>query len=306
MSLKVFSHDGAVALASIYRDTRIYHGTDRSGTCSKCHKTKKCHSKNSFVTLSNVIKLRKCCSANTFHWADLCKAFLVEAKWCFDKETPTFEAYLENAWRSVSGVVILVHAYFLMTQTITKEALDSLQAYHSLLECSSIIFRLTNDLGTSKLCKMRSTRMAELERGESANSILCHMKENGVSEQFARKHISNFIDETWKKMNKDQVIHYPFEKSFVETTINLARISQCTYQHEDRYGSPDSQAKNQGLSVIIESITLIEKQKASRLAIVVDTPFLTDLKTWTSSFVHSMIALLCQLLITECHLHTHV
>ncbi|THG01390.1 hypothetical protein TEA_013428 [Camellia sinensis var. sinensis] len=79
----------------------------------------------------------------------LCKAFLVEAKWCFNKETPTFEAYLENAWRSVSGV-------------------------------------------------------AKLERGESANSILCHMKENGVSEQFAWKHISNFIDETWKKMNKDQ------------------------------------------------------------------------------------------------------
>ncbi|CAL5394358.1 unnamed protein product [Camellia sinensis] len=83
-------------------------------------------------------------------WADLCKAFLVEAKWCFNKETPTFEAYLENAWRSVSGVVIQVHAYFLMTKTITKEALDSLLAYHSLLECSSIIFRLTNDLGTSK------------------------------------------------------------------------------------------------------------------------------------------------------------
>ena len=43
MSLKVFSHDGAVALASIYRGTRIYHGTERSGTYTKCHKTKKCH-----------------------------------------------------------------------------------------------------------------------------------------------------------------------------------------------------------------------------------------------------------------------
>nr|ANB66347.1 terpene synthase 2 [Camellia sinensis] len=181
-------------------------------------------------------------------WADLCKAFLVEAKWCFNKETPTFEAYLENAWRSVSGVVILVHAYFLMTKTITKEALDSLQAYHSLLECSSIIFRLTNDLGTSK---------DELERGESANSILCYMKENGVSEQVARKHISSLIDETWKKMNKDRVIDSPFEKSFVETAINLARISQCTYQHGDGHGSPDSQAKNRVLSVIIEPITLM-------------------------------------------------
>lgn len=62
ISLKVFSHDGAVALASIYRGTRIYRGTDRSDTCSKCHKTKKCHQKNSFVALSNVTKLRKCCS----------------------------------------------------------------------------------------------------------------------------------------------------------------------------------------------------------------------------------------------------
>ena len=62
MSLKVFSHNGAVALASIYRGTCIYRGTDRSGTCSKCHKTKKCHQKNSFVALSNVTKLRKCCS----------------------------------------------------------------------------------------------------------------------------------------------------------------------------------------------------------------------------------------------------
>ncbi|KAI7980749.1 hypothetical protein LOK49_Contig111G00009 [Camellia lanceoleosa] len=183
-------------------------------------------------------------------WADLCKAFLVEAKWCFNKETPTFAAYLENAWRLVSRVVILVHAYFLMTKTITKEALDSLQAYHSLLECSSIIFRLTNDLGTSK---------AELERGESANSILCYMKENGVFEQVAQKHISNLIDETWKKMNKDRIIDSPFEKSFVETTINLARISQCMYQHGDGHGSPDSQAKNRVLSVIIEPITLMEK-----------------------------------------------
>ena len=90
------------------------------------------------------------------------------------------------------------------------------------------------------------------------------MKENGVSEQVARKHKSNLIDETWKKMNKDQVIHYPFAKSFVETTINLARISQCTYQHGDGRGSPDSQAKNRVLSVIIEPIPLMEKQKLIR------------------------------------------
>lgn len=43
MALKVFSYDGVVTLASIYRRTSIDRCTDINDTCSKCHKTKKCH-----------------------------------------------------------------------------------------------------------------------------------------------------------------------------------------------------------------------------------------------------------------------
>ncbi|KAG5551781.1 hypothetical protein RHGRI_010010 [Rhododendron griersonianum] len=187
---------------------------------------------------------------STRAWVDLCKAFLVEAKWCFNKETPTFKAYLENGLVSISGLLILVHAYFLLTDTITKEALECLEkkeSYHPLMECTSLIFRLSNDLGTSK---------AELERGESVNSILCYMHETGLSEQEARKHIRKLIDEAWKKMNKERVaVDSPFEKSFIETAFNLARIAQCSYQNGDGLGAPDNQAKNWVLSVIIEPIT---------------------------------------------------
>lgn len=84
-------------------------------------------------------------------WADLCEAFLVEAKWNNEKHTPAFDEYLENAWRSVSGVVILVQAYFLMEQNITEEAMEDLGRYHDLLKWSSMIFRLCNDLGTSSV-----------------------------------------------------------------------------------------------------------------------------------------------------------
>ncbi|XP_058210693.1 tricyclene synthase EBOS, chloroplastic-like isoform X3 [Rhododendron vialii] len=186
-------------------------------------------------------------------WADICKAFLMEAKWCSNKsETPTFKAYLDNALISVSGVLMLVHVYFLLTETITKEALECLEKkYHPLVECSSLIFRFSNDLATSK---------AELERGESANSILCYMHEIGVSEQEARKHISSLIEETWKKMNKERVAaDSPFEKPFIETAFNLARIAQCTYQYGDGHGAPDNKAKNRVLSVIIEPITLVQR-----------------------------------------------
>jgi isoprene synthase len=83
------------------------------------------------------------------------KAFLQEAKWSQKKELPKFEEYLKNGWVSVSGVVILTHAYFLMNHTITKEALESLDNnYHVLLQRPSIIFRLCNDLGTSTVISL--------------------------------------------------------------------------------------------------------------------------------------------------------
>ncbi|TKY66941.1 Tricyclene synthase EBOS [Spatholobus suberectus] len=180
-------------------------------------------------------------------WSDMLKAFLQEAKWCRDKHVPKFGDYLNNAWVSVSGVVILTHAYFLLNHSITKEALESLDNYHALLQRPSTIFRLCNDLGTSK---------AELERGEAASSIVCYMRESGASEEGAHKHIHNLLNETWKKMNKDRVTHSPFPKPFIETAINLARISQCTYQHGDAHGAPDSTAKNRIRSLIIEPIAL--------------------------------------------------
>jgi isoprene synthase len=76
---------------------------------------------------------------------------LQEAKWSYNNITPSFEEYLENAWRSVSGTVILIHAYFLMGENISKQALDYLVNYDELLRWPSIIFRLSNDLATSSV-----------------------------------------------------------------------------------------------------------------------------------------------------------
>ncbi|KAH9744557.1 Beta-myrcene/(E)-beta-ocimene synthase 2 [Citrus sinensis] len=83
-------------------------------------------------------------------WADLCKSFLQEAKWSYNEYTPTFEEYLENAWRSSSGELSLVHSYFLVSRSINKKALESLGKYHNLIRWPSTIFRLSNDLATSK------------------------------------------------------------------------------------------------------------------------------------------------------------
>ncbi|XP_027911647.1 tricyclene synthase EBOS, chloroplastic-like [Vigna unguiculata] len=190
-------------------------------------------------------------------WCDLLKAFLQEAKWSHDKHLPTLEDYLNNAWVSSSGVVILTHAFFLLNQNITKEALESLNIFHSLLLKPSIILRLCNDLGTSK---------AELERGEAASSIVCYMRESGASEESAYKHVHSLLNETWKEMNIDRVSQSPFPKVFIERTMNLGRISQCMYQYGDGHGAPNSTANNLIRSLIIEPIALYEMETFPQVA----------------------------------------
>ncbi|XP_058729586.1 tricyclene synthase TPS4, chloroplastic-like [Vicia villosa] len=178
-------------------------------------------------------------------WSNMLKAFLQEARWCDDEHMPKFDEYLNNAWMSVSGVVLLTHTYFLLNHTITKEGLEHLENCHLLFQRPCIIFRLCNDLATSS---------AELQRGEATNSSMCYMKEYGVNEMVAHKYIHNFLNETWKKMNKDRVTYSTLPKYFLETLTNLARISHCTYQYGDGHGALDTISQNRLKALILEPI----------------------------------------------------
>lgn len=84
-------------------------------------------------------------------WADLCKTYLQEAKWFYSGYTPTLQEYLNNAWISISAPVILVHAYFFVSNSIKKEALECLDRYRNIIRCSAMILRLADDLGTSSV-----------------------------------------------------------------------------------------------------------------------------------------------------------
>ena len=88
-------------------------------------------------------------------WADLCKSYLLEAKWYYSGYTPSLQEYNNNAWISISGPVVLVHSYFLVTNPITKEALQCLEEYQNIIHSSSTVFRFANDLGTSWVCKLQ-------------------------------------------------------------------------------------------------------------------------------------------------------
>ncbi|KAL6312510.1 hypothetical protein AAG906_033287 [Vitis piasezkii] len=157
---------------------------------------------------------------------DLCKSYLLKAKWYYSGYTPSLQEYISNSWISISGPVILVHAYFLVANPITKEALQSLERYHNIIRWSSMILRLSDDLGTSLV----------FERGDVPKSIQCYMYETGASEEEARKHISNLIGETWKKLNEDGAVE----------------MGQFMYQHGDGHGIEYGETEDRVLSLLVE------------------------------------------------------
>ncbi|KAG7981062.1 hypothetical protein I3843_05G212900 [Carya illinoinensis] len=181
-------------------------------------------------------------------WVDLCKAYLLEAKWYYNSYTPSFQEYIENAWVSISAPVVLVHAYFAVTNPITKESCDFLEAeYPNIIRCSSMILRLADDLGTST---------DELERGDVPKSIQCYMNDTGVSEEDARNYIRSLISATWEKFNKERTVTSPFSKTYIEIAMNLGRMAQCMYQYGDGHGSAESETKDRVLALLIHPIPL--------------------------------------------------
>ncbi|XP_041011494.1 myrcene synthase, chloroplastic-like [Juglans microcarpa x Juglans regia] len=180
-------------------------------------------------------------------WADLCKSYLLEAKWYYSGHTPSFQEYIENAWISISAPVIMVHVYFAITNPITKEALGCLEEYSNIIHCSSMISRLADDLGTSK---------AEVERGDVPKSIQCHMNDTGASEEDAREYIRSLIGTTWKKFNEERTANSsPFPETFVEIVMNFARMAQCMYQHGDGHGVEYGETKDRVLALLIHPIS---------------------------------------------------
>ncbi|XP_044461394.1 terpene synthase 10-like [Mangifera indica] len=178
-------------------------------------------------------------------WADLCQSYLLEAKWYHSGHIPTLAEYMNNAWISISGPVILVHAYFLVTDPITEEAAECLEEYSNIFRWSSTILRLADDLGTSS---------DELKRGDVAKSVQCYMHETGACEEDGREHIGEMVAATWMKMNRERLENPQLSRTLIEIAMNLGRMSQCMYQHGDGHGIEVGQTRDNVLSVLVNPI----------------------------------------------------
>ncbi|KAH7665849.1 Myrcene synthase protein, partial [Dioscorea alata] len=181
-------------------------------------------------------------------WVELCKAYIVEAKWAHNDYTPKIKEYLENAWISIGAAPAIVYSFFCASETISNEALENLENYPTIMRQSFLILRLFNDLGTST---------EEAKRGDMKKFIQCYMHENSVSEMIAREYIQDLIRETWKQLNtRHFTINSSYEGSFTNLAIDIARMSHYFFDYGDGFGKPNHENKDRFFSLMVEPISL--------------------------------------------------
>lgn len=78
-------------------------------------------------------------------------SYFREAQWFNSGYIPKFDEYLDNALVSVGAPFALGLSYPMIQQHISKEEIDLIPEDLNLLRWASIIFRLYDDLATSKV-----------------------------------------------------------------------------------------------------------------------------------------------------------
>lgn len=84
-------------------------------------------------------------------WIEFCKGLLIEARWYHNRYTPNIEEYLANGWVTSSGPLLSIHVVYSLSHGEQEEANEFLKNNHDLVYNMSMIIRLCNDQGTTKV-----------------------------------------------------------------------------------------------------------------------------------------------------------
>ncbi|XP_051134823.1 tricyclene synthase 0e23, chloroplastic-like isoform X2 [Andrographis paniculata] len=166
-------------------------------------------------------------------WANLCKAFYIEAKWFTSGKVPSAREYLENGKVSSGVYVLLANLYFLLGLHGTETRVDC--GMSTVISSVATILRLWDDLGNAK---------DEHQDGKDGSYIACYMEDNRhVSLAQAREHVKKMIAIEWKRLNKECLCSYnnlsTTRALFHEASLNLARMVPLMYNYNDSQQLPD-------------------------------------------------------------------
>ncbi|RDX87425.1 hypothetical protein CR513_31095, partial [Mucuna pruriens] len=150
------------------------------------------------------------------------------AHWLKSGHLARSEEYLNNGIVSTGVHVVLVHAFFLLDQSINKEIVAIMDNFPQIIYSVAKILRLSDDLEGAK---------SEDQKGLDGSYLDCYMSEHqDVSAEEAQRHVAELISSEWKRLNREILTPNPLPSSFTNFCLNAARMVPLMYHYRTNPG----------------------------------------------------------------------
>nr|XP_011469086.1 PREDICTED: (-)-germacrene D synthase-like isoform X1 [Fragaria vesca subsp. vesca] len=166
--------------------------------------------------------------------------YMKEARWFYSKYTPTFDEYMPLGTLT-SSYYLSITAVVGMGLAATKDSLDWLFTDPGILNATSVIGRLLNDIRTH-------------QREHVASAVELYMKEHGATEEEAIEELTNQVNDAWKVIIKACLHPTPVSLPVLMRPLRVASTWEVLYKSADSYTSPGVELKGIVTSLLIEPV----------------------------------------------------
>lgn len=175
------------------------------------------------------------------------RLYFAEARWLHEDYIPSMDEYMRIAIPSVGNTLLSTISLVGMGDIVTKDSFEWLAKDPKILRASNIIFRLMDDLVSSKF---------EKEREHVASSIDCYMKQHGVSEQETVDVFNKQVADSWKDINEEFLRPTAVPLPVLMRILNLTRVVDLLYKGEDGYTRVGKVMKEGVASLLIDPVAV--------------------------------------------------
>ncbi|KAK8945080.1 Beta-eudesmol synthase [Platanthera zijinensis] len=175
----------------------------------------------------------------------LAHAYFVEVQWGNEQFVPNIEDHLRISLRSSVYPMIVCGSFIGMNEMIPQSVFDWITKFPQIVKSASFIGRVMNDITSDEHEQMDK---------HFASIIKSYTKEYKCIEEEARKNLMELVEDAWKILNEEYLLHSNLPIFLVQPIMNLARVTELFYKDKDNYTNPFSSMRDIIKLVIVEPI----------------------------------------------------
>ncbi|KAK9057258.1 hypothetical protein SSX86_022093 [Deinandra increscens subsp. villosa] len=176
---------------------------------------------------------------------ELNRNYMIEAKWCNEGYVPTLKEHESVALITCCYKLITTSSFISMGDIVTEESFKWAVSYAPILKASSEISRFMDDIVDHK---------EKEQRDHMVTSVECYMKEHDMKVEHVYDLFNKKIEDAWIDMNKEFLTCEDVPMALKMRVINLARIMDALYKHDDGFTNIGEELKGYIKSCLINNM----------------------------------------------------